>query len=70
MKYHVISSFVTYGSFCVSARAIKKNKNTIVRNSFSAVQPATLPTHRKTYSCAFCELRKHFFRCFNMKEHH
>ena len=34
MKYHVVSSFVTYGSFFVSARGIK---NTIVRNSFSAV---------------------------------
>ena len=36
MKYHVVSSVVTYGSFFVSARAIK-SKNTIVRNSFSAV---------------------------------
>ena len=23
LKHHVVSSFVTYGSFCVSARAIK-----------------------------------------------
>ena len=34
MKYHVVSSFETYGSFFVSARGIK---NTIVRNSFSAL---------------------------------
>ena len=34
MKYHVVSSFVTYGSFFMPARGIK---NTIVRNSFSAV---------------------------------
>ena len=38
MKYHVVSSFVTYGSFFVSCQhKASKIKNTIVRNSFSAV---------------------------------
>ena len=37
MKHHVVSSFVTYGSFFVSAQGIKIQKYTIVRNSFSAV---------------------------------
>ena len=36
IKYHVVSSFVTYGSFLCQHEA-SKIKNTIVRNSFSAV---------------------------------
>ena len=36
MEYHVVLSFVMYGSFFVSARGIKI-KNTIVQNSFFAV---------------------------------
>ena len=36
MKYHVVSSFVTYGSFLCQHEA-SQIKNTIVRNSFFAV---------------------------------
>ena len=37
MKYHVVSSFVTYGSFFLCQHEASKIKNAIVRNSFSAV---------------------------------
>ena len=36
-KYHVVSSFVTYGSFFLCQHEASKIKNTIVRNSFTAV---------------------------------
>ena len=37
MKYHVVSSFVTYGSCFFCQHEASKIKNTKVRNSFSAV---------------------------------
>ena len=70
MKYHVVSSFVTYGSFfCVSTRH-QKIKNAIVRNSCSAVvYTACNITHtiENTHCCAFCQLRILFSIAFTWK---
>ena len=71
MKYYVVSSFVTYGGCLVAARA-RKNKNTIVRNSFSAVVYTVCNiTHTIEKTIAALSVgSENFFRCFYMKEHH
>ena len=73
MKYHVVSSFVTYGSFyCVSTRhqKLKKNNNPKLFFCCSIYSLQHYAHHRKTHCCAFCQLRKLFFRWFYMKAHH
>ena len=62
MKYHVVSSFVTYGSFFVSARDIKNWKYNSPKLFFccSIYSLQHYAHHRKTHCCAFCQLRKLF----------
>ena len=71
MEYHIVSSFVTYGSFLCQHEA-SKIKNTIVRNSFSAVvYTACNITHTIEKPIAAPSVSsENFFRWFYMKEHH
>ena len=66
MKYHVVSSFVTYGSFLCQHEA-STIKSTIVRNPFSAV---AYTAWNITHTIEKYIAQKTFFRWFYMQEHH
>ena len=67
MEYHVVSSFVTYGSFFVSARDIKKYNSPKLFFCCSIYSLQHYAHHRKTHCCAFCQLRKLFSVAFTRK---
>ena len=69
MKYHDVSPFVTYGSFFVSARGIKNEKNNSPKLFFchNIYSLQHYVHHRKTHCCAFWQLKKLFSFAFTQK---